>query len=103
MTSFTTRASEGELYVIADGLLGDLPPNSLLAAGCCSHGRHRFHQAGPRRLRVHGSPNAPAVDIRRPELGDNLGFGQLSGAIQVPPGSYTLDFFGHAEGSTVQG
>ncbi len=50
---------------------------------------------------LHVSPDAPAVDIfaGNSELVSNISFGELSPAIQVDPGAYTLDFFHASSGS----
>jgi hypothetical protein len=98
VTVFTTpQLPEGmELFVIATGLLSKLPREmdgfSLLAAG--PGGSIGFIKQNPVVFALHGSPDAPAVDIfaGNTELVDNLSFGELSNAIQVPPGSYDLDF-----------
>jgi hypothetical protein len=59
-----------------------------------------FIKQNPAVFALHASPDAPAVDIfaGSAELVDNLSFGELSAAIQVPPGSYTLDFRAHDNG-----
>jgi hypothetical protein len=43
---------------------------------------------------LHGSPNAPGVDIDAmgAEVVSDLTFGELSGALEVWPGAYDLDF-----------
>jgi hypothetical protein len=98
VTAFTTpELPEGaELFVIATGLLGKLPREtdgfSLLAVG--PTGSIGFIKQNPTVFALHGSPDAPPVDIYAgsAKLVDNLAFGKLSGAVQVPPGAYTLDF-----------
>jgi hypothetical protein len=105
VTVFTTPALPpgAELFVIATGLLADLPREesgfSLLAVG--PTGSIGFIRQNPVVFALHGSPDAPAVDIfaGQVELVDNLSFGEMSGAIQVPPGSYDLDFRAHDNGS----
>ena len=105
VTAFTTPAlAEGETYyVIATGFLEDLPREtsgfSLLAVG--DTGSVGFIAQNPTVYAMHSSPDAPAVDIfaGEAELVDDLAFGELSAPIQVPPGSYTLDFHGHTQGS----
>jgi hypothetical protein len=104
VTVFTTpQLPDGaELFVIATGLLGKLPREadgfSLLAVG--PSGTIGFIKQNPVVFALHGSPDAPAVDIfaGSAELADNLSFGQLSDPIQVPPGSYTLDFRANDDG-----
>jgi hypothetical protein len=104
VTVFTTPALPpgAEIFVIATGFLADLPRQvtgfSLLAVG--PSGSIGFIRQNPVVFALHGSPDAPAVDIfaGQVELVDNLSFGELSGAIQVPPGSYDLDFRSHDNG-----
>jgi hypothetical protein len=106
VTAFTTpELPEGaQLFVIATGLTGKLAREAdgfaLLAIG--PDGSLGFIKQNPIVYALHASPNAPAVDAYAgdAELLDNVSFGQLSGALQVPPGDYTLDFFAHEEGST---
>jgi len=109
VTAFTTPAlpAGGELFVIAIGSLESLPREetgfSLLAVG--SDGAIGRIGQNPVVYALHAGPDAPAVDIFAGslELVDNLSFAELSGSIQVPPGSYTLDFFGTTAGSTRPG
>jgi hypothetical protein len=98
VTAFTTpELPEGaELFVIASGLLSKLPREtdgfSLLAVA--PTGSIGFIKQNPVVFALHGSPDAPAVDIYAgtAKLVDNLAFGGLSGAVQVPPASYELQF-----------
>lgn len=109
VTAFTTPAlpAGGELFVIAIGSLESLPREetgfSLLAVAN-SGAIGRIGQ-NPVVYALHAGPDAPAVDIFAGdlELADDLAFAELSGSIQVPPGSYTLDFFGTTAGSTRPG
>ena len=106
VTAFTLPAlPEGsEVLVLASGLLGDAAwqPTGfqLLAlpgdAGTVSIGQNPVVYA------LHGSPDAPRVDIFAgdTELVDGAAFGDLAGPIQVPPGEYILDFFASSAGST---
>lgn len=102
VTSFTLPAlpSRGELFVIATGQLSEKPgaPGGfgLLAAGV------GLVRQNPIVYALHASPDAPSVDIfaGNSELVDDLTFGELSTPIQVPPGTYTLDFFVNVSGST---
>jgi hypothetical protein len=106
VTAFTTpQLPEGaELFVIATGLLSQLPREtggfSLFAVG--PTGSIGFIKQNPVVFALHASPDAPAVDIYAgaAELIDNLAFGQLSGAVQVPPGSYALDFKATGQSAT---
>jgi len=66
---------------------------SLLAVA--STGSLGFIKQNPVVYALHGSPDAPAVDIYAGDalLVENVAFGELSGTVQVPPGTYTLDFY----------
>ena len=99
VTAFTTPAlPDGEeIFVIATGTLAQ-PARaddgfSLLAVA--STGSLGFIKQNPVVYALHGSPDAPAVDIYAGDalLVENLAFGELSGTVQVPPGTYTLDFY----------
>ena len=98
VTAFTTPAlTEGaDLFVIATGLLAKLPREtdgfSLLAVG--EAGALGMLKQNPYVYALHGSPDAPAVDIYAGStmLVENIDFGDLSDPVQVIPGSYTLDF-----------
>lgn len=106
VTAFTTPAlpAGAELFVIAVGTLDALPREAdgfgLLAVG--ASGAIGLIKQNPVVYALHAGPDAPAVDIFASdlELVDNISFGELTGPIQVPPAAYTLDFFGHAAGST---
>ncbi len=95
VTAFSTIEipAGAELYVIATGLLADLPREetgfSLLAVG--PDGAIGFIQQNPRVYALHASPSAPNVDIcagGEPLLAD-VPFGAMGG-IQVPPAAYEL-------------
>ncbi len=97
VTVFTTPAAiPGELFLIATGLLGEYPREddgfALLAVG--PNGTIGFVKQNPVVFALHASPDVPPVDLYAgdAELYDNLAFGELSSAIQVPPASYTLSF-----------
>jgi hypothetical protein len=104
VTAFTTPSlpDGADLFVIATGFLGKLPREmdgfSLLAVGPA--GTIGFIKQNPVVFALHGSPNAPGVDIYAgpAKLVTDLTFGNISANIQVPPGAYTLDFT--ATGST---
>jgi hypothetical protein len=91
--------------VVALGSLSDLPREetgfSLLAFAASPGGGIALLRQNPTVYALHGGPDAPAVDIFAGdlELVDNLSFADLSSGIQVPPGSYTLDFFPTTAGS----
>lgn len=100
VTAFTTPAlpDGGELFVIATGLLGELPRDDdgfgLLAVG--PNGTIGLIRQNPVVFALHASPDAPAVDIYAggTALSTGLAFGELTDPIQVPPASYTLSFRG---------
>jgi hypothetical protein len=111
VTAFTTPAlPDGEeIFVIATGTLTSAARAddgfSLLAVA--STGSLGFIKQNPVVYALHGGPDAPAVDIYAGEtlLVENIAFGELSGTVQVPPGSYTLDFYvtGTGTGSPTAG
>jgi hypothetical protein len=106
VTVFTTPQlpEGGEIFVIATGLLAKLPREtdgfSLLAVG--PTGAIGFIKQNPVLFALHASPDAPAVDIYAggSMLVENIGFGDLSDPVQVPPGAYTLDFKATGTGGT---
>jgi hypothetical protein len=107
VTAFTTpQLPEGaNLFVIATGRLTDRLPReddgfSLLAVGPA--GTVGFIRQNPVVFALHGSPDAPAVDIAAggAVVVPNLAFGELSAPVQVPPASYTLSF--RAAGTTAE-
>jgi len=99
VTAFTTpELPADDLFVIATGSL--VPPAraedgfSLLVVG--PEGSLGFIKQNPVVYALHGSPDAPAVDIYAGEslLVENIAFGELSSAVQVPPADfYVLDFY----------
>jgi hypothetical protein len=105
-TAFTTpNLPEGaELFVIATGLTKKLARQSdgfaLLAVG--PDGTVGFVKQDPIVYALHASPDAPEVDafVGDAEVVNGISFGQLSAPVQVQPGSYTLDFFGHSASGT---
>jgi hypothetical protein len=107
VTAFTTPElpDGGELFVIAVGSLQLLPREdagfALLAVSASPGGAIGVIRQNPTVYALHGGPDAPAVDIfaGEAELVNNLAFADLSGGVQVPPGSYTLDFFPTSPGS----
>jgi hypothetical protein len=107
VTSLTTPAlpAGAEIFVIATGLVGELPRADdgfgLLAVG--PDGTIGLIRQDPTVFVLHASPDAPAVDINVGGTGttlvDGLGFGELSSAVQVAPGAYTLDVLIDAGGA----
>ena len=99
VTAFTTPALPSEeLFVIATGSLvepaRDEDGFSLLVVG--PEGSLGFIKQNPVVYALHGSPDAPGVDIYAGEnlLVENIAFGELSSAVQVPPADfYVLDFY----------
>ena len=104
VTAFTTpKLPDGaNVLVIATGLLAKLGRErdgfALLAIG--PNGSLGFIKQDPMVYALHAGPDAPRVDayVGNAEIIDNVGFGELSKAIQVQPGEYQLDFYGHTEG-----
>jgi Domain of unknown function (DUF4397) len=101
VTTFSAPAlpEGGELFVVAIGRLGDLPRQatgfSLLAVGEAAVLGTLAQD--PTVIALHASPDAPSVDIREGArdglLIGNLAYGQVK-SVQVPPGTYDLDFYG---------
>ena len=100
ITAFTTPAlpANSELFVIATGSVVQ-PARaddgfSLLAVA--PSGSIGFIKQNPVVYAVHGSPDAPAVDVYAGDnlLVENISFGELSAPVQVPPADfYVLDFY----------
>lgn len=98
VTAFTTpELPEGaELFVVATGLLGDLPREasgfSLLAVG--PTGSVGFIRQNPRVYALHASPDAGNVDVcaGATSLLAAVPYGAMA-PVQVPPGAYDLSFF----------
>ena len=105
VTAFSTPPlpAGAQAFIIATGLLSKAPREdqgfSLLAVLPSSD--TLWLKQNPFVYALHASPDAPAVDIYAgdAELVDNAAFGDLA-RIQVPPGSYTLEFFAGAAGAT---
>ena len=105
MTAFTTPAlpAGAQLYVIAAGRLAESPRAetgfALMAVG--PDGLIGVVLQNPMIYALHGSPDAPAVDLRAGGalLAGNLAYGQM-GRVQVPPGSAVVDIL-PAGGTTV--
>ncbi len=109
VTSFSLPAlgDGNEWFVVASGLLGDLPrfDTGFALFAVASDGTVVRIAQDPVVYALHASPNGPGVDVYAgaSELVDNLEFSGISGAIQVPPGMYTLDVYAHEEGTTPSG
>jgi hypothetical protein len=109
VTAFTTPElpAGGDLFVIATGLLADLPREAagfdLLAVG--PDGTIGFIKQNPVVYALHASPDAPAVDVfaGSSKIVTDLSFGQLSAPVQVPPGTYELEFFGASSATAPTG
>jgi hypothetical protein len=109
VTAFTTPElpAGGDLFVIATGLLADLPRQpagfDLLAVG--PDGTIGFIRQNPVVYALHASPDAPAVDVfvGSSKIVADLSFGQLAAPVQVPPGSYDLEFFGASSATSPTG
>ncbi|XXF78502.1 DUF4397 domain-containing protein [Myxococcaceae bacterium GXIMD 01537] len=103
LTAFTLPPlpAGGEVLLVATGLIEQAPREdtgfALLAADRDT--TIGFVRQNPRIYALHASPDAPEVDffLGARELSDGLGFGALSGSIQLPPGRYTLDLFEHTD------
>jgi len=100
VTAFTIPAlPEGtEVLVVAGGLLGrgGHEANGFQLIAVPGEGSSLSIGQNPKVYALHGSSDAPSVDIFAGEskLVEDASFGDLAGPVQVPPGSYTLDFFG---------
>ena len=98
VTGFTTPGltAGNRYFILAAGLLEKLPREddgfALLAVD--QNSNTIWIRQNPTVYALHAGSDAPAVDIYAGEtrLVTNLDFGQLSLPVQVPPGSYTLDF-----------
>lgn len=92
--SITATFTAGETYVaIASGIVGDLTtPFGIwvqdgIRESATTPGNVDF-------IGVHGSPDAPTVDIIARDVAillDNVSYGDISGYLSVPAGSYVLD------------
>lgn len=105
VTAFTTPAlpAASEIFLIATGSLSNPARDddgfALLAVG--PGGSLGFIKQNPVVYALHGSPDAPAVDIYAGQnlLVENISFGDLSAGVQVPPADfYVLDFYATGTG-----
>lgn len=108
VTAFTTPTlpAGAEIFVIAAGQLGKLAREDSgfqLVAVLPTGGTTVSIKQNPRVYALHASPDAGNVDIYAgtTELVDNAGFGALA-PLQVPPGTYTLEFFPGQAGATAK-
>lgn len=106
VTAFSTPAlPEGaDVFAIASGELSKLPRQDTgfaLLALLPGGGTTAWLRQNPRLHALHASPDAGPVDIYSGtrELVDNASFGDIA-TVQVPPGTYTLDFFPGQPGTT---
>lgn len=101
VTAFTTPGlpAGGEIFVIATGLLAELPRVetgfALLVVEDDETSAVALVRQNPRIYVLHASASAPELDvfIGETEIAHMLAFGALSGAVQIVPGTYTLDLF----------
>jgi hypothetical protein len=109
VTAFTVPdviPAGSEVLVVATGLVSRSPRDeqgfSLLAV--FDDGSTVWIKQNPLVYALHASTEAPAVDIfaGEAEIVDNLSYGELSAPVQVPPGSYDLDFFVAEEGASAR-
>lgn len=95
----------GEVTVIAIGELAGHPSydNGFSALALFRDGSSARIRQDPVVYTLHASPGAPAVDVLAggAPLITDLSYRELSGAIQVPPGSYDLDVAVSANGAIV--
>ncbi|WP_223639616.1 DUF4397 domain-containing protein [Corallococcus sp. EGB] len=105
LTSFTVPAagSGTDTLIIATGLMS-APARagdgfSLLTAG--RDGTLAILRQNPTVYVLHAAPDAPALDLFASdhEFSGGLSYGALSSPLQVPPGTYTLDFFAATPGT----
>jgi len=110
LTAFTTPALPGgeEIFLIAMGSTARAAnaPDGFVLLGVTSTESLPFVRQNPVLYALHAGPDAPAVDIydaANPSapLVENLGFGQLSAPVQVPPDTYMLDFNESGQASTI--
>jgi hypothetical protein len=91
----TVNLNDGESYIaIAQGVVGD--PTTPFAIQLVSMARESAVAGGIDFIGVHGSPDAPTVDIAARDVAillDDVSFGDISGYLNVPAGSYVLDVY----------
>lgn len=106
VTAFTAPPlpAGAEIFVVAAGQLGKLAREAAgfqLIGVLPTGGTTVAIKQNPRVYALHASPDAGNVDIYAgtTELVDNAGFGAMA-PLQVPPGTYALDFFPGQAGPT---
>jgi hypothetical protein len=107
VTAFTTPELPGgeNLFLFATGSVAELPRVDegfrLLAVG--EAGAIGFVTQNPTVYGLHGSPDAPEVDVLTggTVLASDLAFGELTDAIQVAPGAVELELKLSSNGSSV--
>lgn len=89
----TVNLNDGESYVaLAQGIVGD--PTTPFMIQLKTMARESASAGGIDFFGVHGSPDAPTVDIIARDVAillDDVSFGDISDYINVPAGSYVLD------------
>lgn len=89
----TVNLNDGESYVaLAQGIVGD--PATPFGIQLKTMARESAVAGGIDFFGVHGSPDAPTVDIIARDVAillDDVSFGDISGYLNVPAGSYVLD------------
>lgn len=112
VTAFTTPAlPDGEeIFVIATGSLTQPAEDEggFVLLPVTSTGSLPFLKQNPVFYALHGGPDAPAIDIydrtnASIPVVENLGFGELSAPVQVPPGSYAFDLHATGQGTPIYG
>ena len=90
--NLTAALTAGETYVaIASGIVGD--PTTPFEIWV-QDGTREASAGGVDFIGVHGSPDAPTVDIIARDVAillDDVSYGAISGYLNVPAGSYVLD------------
>lgn len=89
----TVNLNDGESYIaIAQGIVGD--PTTPFGIQLVAMAQESAAAGGIDFIGVHGSPDAPTVDIIARDVAillDDVSFGDISGYLNVPAGSYVLD------------
>lgn len=104
LTAFSLPALPvgAELFVLATGRISRAPGDpqgfALLTVG--QEGRGTLIRQNPVVYVLNAAPDAPALGLSADGAMrvSGLGFGELSAALQMPPGEHTLSFFGQPSG-----